>query len=116
MKYTLLSNSQGRGGWNRSKMLTITKTTVTFTVLFREKYEVKKFVTLYADEDGYLCFQLSDEDKVGSFKISISKKGGAFFRLPVYLSKENRTPYGRYNVKERDGYYVTDCKLNLKKE
>ena len=112
MNYTILANQQGKGGWLSSKMITITKFNLTFTTRFREKYEVKPYITFYKDDDGYLCFVLSNEITDTSYKVTRSKTGGYFVRLPKFLRGEH-TQQGRYNLIERDGYFVTDCKLNL---
>ena len=111
MKYTLLANRQGKGGWGTSKMISITKWNICFTSNFRDKYGIKRFITFYQDEDGFLCFKLSDEDSFESFKISTNKNAGSFIRKPTFLRDNIKD--GKYNVIERDGYFVTGCKLNL---
>ena len=107
MSYTLLSST--RGGWTRSKMVTISDRIILFTTAFRNKYEVKRFITLYSNDDGFLCFKFSDEVQPGSYRITLGTNGAYFFRNPTFL--RDLLPHGSYNVVMKDGYLVTDCKL-----
>ena len=116
MKYTLLSSHRGRGGWSASEMLTIHNSFLMFISTFRDNFELKRYATFFSDEEGYFCFKLSDEESKFSYKITRNKVGGYFVRKPSFLQQNNRMPNGKYKVVERDGYYVTDCKLNLAEE
>ena len=97
-------------------MISVTKTNIAFSSTFRDNYELKPYITLYQDDDGFLCFILSDESDDFSYKVTRNKVGGYFFRKPTFLMKNNRMPIGKFNVIQRDGYFVTDCKLNLEEE
>ena len=111
MSYTLLSSN--RGGWTRSKMITISSI-ILFTTTFRIKYEVKRFVTLYSNDNGFLCFKFSDEVQPCSYRVTLGTKGAYFFRTPTFL--RDLLPHGSYNVVMKDGYFVTDCKLKEEKK
>lgn len=107
MSYTILSSN--RGGWTRSKMLTISDRIILFTLAFRSKYEVKRFITLYSNDDGFLCFKFSDEVQPCSYRVTLGTNGAYFFRNPTFL--RDLLPHGSYDVVMKDGYFVTDCKL-----
>ena len=113
MKYTLLSSLRGRGGWSASEMITIHNSYITFTSTFRDNFELKQYATFYFNEEGFFCFKLSDTEEKFSYKITRNAVGGYFVRKPSFLQQDNRMPNGKYKVVERDGYFVTDCKLNL---
>lgn len=110
MNYTLLSNRQGCGGWSTRRMLSVSKACLTLTCKFRDTYTIKKYILLYADDDGFLCFKFVDKPEYGSYKLTQNKSNGNFMRLPTYL-QNGVAPIGCYDVVERDGYFVTDCKL-----
>lgn len=112
MSYTLLSS--GRSGWARSKMITISDKTILFTIAFRNKFEVKRFITLYSNDDGFLCFKFSDERQPCSYRVTLGTKGAYFFRTPTFL--QGLLPQGSYTVVMKDGYFVTDCKLKKEDE
>lgn len=94
-------------------MISITKTAFTFSCTFRDKYEMRPFISFYVDEDGFLCFKLFKEKKEGSFKIS---KGKAYDSYHLRRPKILTVKEGHYDVKVRDCYFVTDCKLNMEKK
>ena len=116
MKYTLFGNKQGKGGWKKSEMFCISKSAFTFSVHFTSKYEVKDYILFYSDEDGFLCFKFCDEPEYGTYKITHTKANAHFLRLPNFFRENERAPKGKYNVVERDGYYVSNCKLKLDEE
>ena len=107
MSYTLLSSN--RSGWARSKMITISDKIILFTTTFRSKYEVKRFITLYSNDDGFLCFKFSDKVQECSYRVTLGTNNAYFFRNPTFL--RNLLPRGSYDVVMKDGYFVTDCKL-----
>lgn len=107
MNYTPIKKS--RVGRKASSMLTIAEHNITFTALFREKYQVGEYILLYSDDDGFLCFKFCEEKTSDSYKI-YGQKGSYFLQLSKWL--KGMFPKGKYNVVERDGYFVTDCKIN----
>lgn len=109
MEYTQLVNS--KFGWESSKMVSVTKNLIYFSSKFREKYQVLKYITIYKDVHSFICFKFSDECKPGSYSVTMTKKGGYFLRIPTFLTN-GKLPCGKYNITVKDGYYVTDCKLN----
>lgn len=111
MSYTLIPNQQGRG-YKRKKMVSITKLTFGFLTQFREKYGVQDYVELYSNDEGFLCFKFIEQPNGTSYKVTNGVSGAYFLRLPGVL-RNGVAPLGSYDVVERDGYFVTDCKLNL---
>lgn len=111
MSYTLIPNQQGRG-YKRKKMVSITKLTFGFLAQFREKYMVKDYVELYSNDEGFLCFKFIEQPNGTSYKVTNGVSGAYFLRLPGVL-RNGVAPLGSYDVEEKDGYFVTDCKLNL---
>lgn len=107
MNYTPIKKS--RVGRKASSMLTIAEHNITFTTLFREKYQVGKYILLYSDDNGFLCFKFDEEKISDSYKI-YRQRGSCFLQLSRWL--KSMFPKGKYNVVERDGYFVTDCKIN----
>ena len=111
MGYKLIPNQQGRG-YKRKKMVTITKSTFGFLAQFRERYGVRDYIELYSNDDGFLCFKFIEQPTGTSYKVTNGVSGAYFLRLPGVL-QNGVAPLGSYDVEEKDGYYVTDCKLNL---
>ena len=90
-------------------MITISDRIILFTTSFRNKFEVKRFITLYSNDDGFLCFKFSDEVQACSYRVTLGTNGAYFFRNPTFL--RDLLPHGSYDVIMKDGYFVTDCKL-----
>ena len=111
MSYTLIPNQQGRG-YKRKKMITITRCTFGFLAQFRERFGMGDFIELYTNDEGFLCFKFIENPSDVSYKVTNGVSGAYFLRLPGVL-RNGVAPLGSYDVEEKDGYYVTDCKLNL---
>lgn len=111
MNYTLIPNQQGRG-YKRKKMVSITKLTFGFLAQFREKHKVRDYIELYSNDEGFLCFKFIEQPNGTSYKVTNGVSGAYFLRLPGVL-RNGVAPLGSYDVEEKDGYFVTDCKLNL---
>lgn len=111
MSYTLIPNQQGRG-YKRKKMVTITKMSLGFLSQFRDKYVVQDYIELYSNDEGFLCFKFIEQPTRTSYKVINGVAGAYFLRLPAIL-RDGVAPLGSYDVEEKDGYFVTDCKLNL---
>lgn len=97
-------------GWKAKEDAFCIKSMLDANSKFRDTYTIKKYILLYADDDGFLCFKFVDEPEYGSYKLTQNKSNGNFMRLPTYL-QNGVAPIGCYDVVERDGYFVTDCKL-----
>lgn len=111
MGYTIIRNRQGGGPRCGSKMLSINKTTIVFTSRFRDKYSIGDNVVFYVNDDKYLCFKFVENRIADSFCVTHNDKAGHFLRNPQTLREI--APIGKYTVVEKDGYFFTDCKLNL---
>ena len=92
-------------------MISLTKTSLGFSCTFRDKYTVGKNIVLYVDDDGFLCFKFTEESTPDSYSVTLNAGGAYFLRIPKAL--QNTAQKGKYDVIERDGYFVTDCKLNM---
>lgn len=111
MGYTLIPNQQGRG-YKRKRMITITKGVIGFLAQFRERYGMGDFITLYMNDEGFLCFKFIENPSDVSYRVTNGTGGAYFLRLPQML-RNGVAPLGSYDVEEKDGYFVTNCKLNL---
>lgn len=112
MAYTQIQNF-GPGA-RTEKHISVNPRGITLLKRFRDSYKVSKKVALYFNDDGYLCFKFFEEDdSKGCFSVCFQGKGGC---TPVIsLSTKFLNSYGvrcgNYSVEEKDGYFVTDCKI-----
>ena len=107
MNYTIIKNP--RLSRRTTCMLSITKHNMTFTTKFRKKYQIEDYICLYVDDNGFLCFRFCKEDTPDSFKIYRQRK---YYFLQLNKPLREMFPKGGYDVIERDGYFVTNCKIN----
>lgn len=101
-------------GRRTEKDISITPRGITLLKGFRNKYPHTNRVALYFNDDGFLCFKFfGEDDSKGCFSVCFQGKGGC---TPVIsLSTKFLNSYGvrcgNYSVEEKDGYFVTDCKI-----
>lgn len=108
MSYTILS----KNAFVSSKMIRITDNIIYFTTAFRRKFKIKRYMTYYANDENFLCFQFSYTPTEFSYKVSHNNGNAYFVRIPGFLN--GNAPIGVYDAVENDGYIVTDCKLKSK--
>lgn len=110
--YTQIYNSKQRLRVT-GNMITVTEKKIYFCEPFKKNFVMKKYVRLFANEEGYLCFKFDGDRSVGCFAITGTGKyrNCNFVMISKALQKLKLTP-GEYNAEERDGYIVTDCKVN----
>ncbi len=112
MEYTQIQNF-GPGA-RTEKHISVHPRGITLLKRFRDRYTVAKKVALYFNDDGYLCFKFFEEDdSKGCFSVCLQGKDRS---TPVIsLSTKFLNSYGircgNYSVEEKDGYFVTDCKI-----
>ncbi len=70
------------------------------------------YVGLYENDEGFLCFKFSEEKEKGFFTVSAGSNAFTS-RIPVTL--EGRIKDGYYDAEEKDGYFVTNCKIEKQK-
>ena len=111
MGYTQIENiGRGRGC---IVGVCVTVRDITFTYLLRRNIKVTKYVGLYTNDEGFLCFKFFEQMQDGLFTVTDGPKYGKFVRIPTFLKGKLQT--GRFEITEDDGYIVTGCKVNLEK-
>lgn len=91
-------------------MVTVTDKLIYFSERFRLKYGIGQYARLYMNDDGFFCFEFFDEDVDQSYKVTQSKKGAYFMRVPRFLKAW--IDKGHFEITEQDGHiFVTDCKI-----
>ena len=106
MNYTLI----GKRNRNKSKMVTISTHLICFTKSFMEWQKVQRYVSVYKDDNDFLCFKFSREREPDSYAVQLHRSS-CYFRIPTAIREIYYDLKGAYSAKERDGYIVTDCKL-----
>lgn len=111
MSYTLITGKTRRGH-RIDNMISVTKSYIAFLANFKEKYGIEDYAQLYTNDEGYLCFKFVDKGCPNSYKVTTLTSSSSFIPMPAML-RDGILPLGAYDVEEKDGYFVTDCKLNL---
>lgn len=103
-------------GSRTDKAVSINPRGITLLKKFRDRIKVTHCVGLYINDDGFLCLKFFEEDEapLGFFKVQRQGKGGT---TPVILTSTKMLDslgikVGKYDVTEKDGYFITDCKVN----
>ena len=102
-------------GSRTEKHISVNPRGITLLKRFRDSYKVSKKVALYFNDDGYLCFKFFEEDdSKGCFSVCFQGKGGCtpVISLSTKFLDSHGIKVGNYNVREEDGYFITDCKVN----
>ena len=108
MSYKLIVKSS-----RQNKVLHISERYISFTKWFKDNNIIKRYVLFYVNDDGFLCLKFMDDYVEGAYCITYRDTTKSYLLacprplLPL-INK------GQYDVKEKDGYYITNCKLNLK--
>ena len=98
---------------SKQPLISITGNYIRFSPWFRNNNIIKRYVLFYENDNGFLCMKFLDDKVEGTYTITYRAKAKTYYLscprplLPL-INK------GQYDVKEKDGYYITDCKLNTK--
>ena len=103
----------GPGG-RTEKDISITPRGITLLKGFRTKYSLTNRVALYFNDDGFLCVKFFGDDAKGCFAVCHQGKEGCtpVTSLSTQFLDSHGVKVGNYNVREEDGYFITDCKVN----
>ena len=92
-------------------MVTVTDRNICFSERFRLKYGIGQYARFYLNDDGFFCVEFFDEQVEACYKVTQSKKGAYFLRLPRFLKQW--IDKGHFEVTEQDGrIFVTNCKIS----
>lgn len=98
---------------SKQPFIGITANYIRFSPWFRDNNIIKRYVLFYANDDGFLCIKFLGDKTEGAYAITYRANAKTYYlscpRPLLPLINE-----GHYDVTEKDGYYITDCKLNLK--
>lgn len=101
-------------GSRTDKAVSINPRGITILKKFRDKIKVTHLAGLYIDDDGFLCLKFYEDSEapLGCFKVQRQGKDGT---TPVILVSSKMLDslgikVGQYDVTEKDGFFVTDCK------
>lgn len=114
MAYTQIFNN-GPGA-RSDKHISINPRGITLLKRFRQNYTITDRVNLLLDDNGFLCFKFLGENdpENGCFRVQWQGKERT---TPCILTSTKfldalGIKIGQYNVVEKDGYLVSDCKTN----
>lgn len=106
--------NNGRGAPS-VKSISIGPRTITFLKQSREKFKITKDVGIFVSDDGFLSFKFYDPEETpkGCFRVNWQSK----MKTPV-IAISTKTldaigvKVGLYDLVEKDGFLVSDCKVN----
>lgn len=106
--------NNGRGAPS-VKSISIGPRTITFLKQAREKFKITKDVGIFVSDDGFLSFKFYDPEEApkGCFRVNWQSK----VKTPV-IAISTKTldaigvKIGQYDLVEKDGFLVSDCKVN----
>ena len=103
----------GGSGGRTEKDISVTPRGITLLKGFRNKHPHTNRVALYFNDDGFLCFKFFGDDAKGCFSVCHQGKEGCtpVISLSTKFLDSHGIKVGNYNVREEDGYFVTDCKI-----
>ena len=105
----------GPGG-RTEKDISITPRGITLLKGFRNKHPHTNRVALYFNDDGFLCFKFLGENDPDNGCFRVQWQGKERTTPSILTSTKFLDAFGikigQYNVVERDGYLVSDCKTN----
>ena len=109
MNYTLIPKGCTRLG--SEELISISKASIYFSKGFLRNFELKSHVLIYVSDDGFLCLKFISESDDNAYSVTQISKGQYAVRIPTTLKKHIK--YGRYSAVERDGFIVTNCKIEM---
>ena len=105
----------GPGG-RTEKDISINPRSITLLKRFRQNYTITDRVNLLLDDDGFLCFKFLGENDPDNGCFRVQWQGKERTTPSILTSTKFLDAFGikigQYNVVERDGYLVSDCKTN----
>ena len=100
-----------------TKALSIGPRSITFLKKARENFKITKDVGIFVSDEGFLCFKFYEHEEApkGCFRVNWQSKT----KTPVIIISTKTidsigVKIGQYDLVEKDGFLVSDCKVNSK--
>jgi hypothetical protein len=98
-----------------AKSISIGPRSITFLKKARVNFKITKDVGIFVSDDGFLSFKFYDPEEApkGCFRVNLQ----SIMKTPV-IAISTKTlnaigvKIGQYDLVEKDGYLVSDCKVN----